>query len=316
MNRVVRSLSATWPIVLLVVACAAPAGVDPSSALTSPALPPAVAVADSPQGGERFACPVSQSITELAPTPPADTPAPRDPRGYGPWFRSTDGALWVEAHRVWVQGAAKVHWIKPVGARVEVAGRRLDAEAPPLFADVPEGYPGDFQSSAFHFPTGGCWELTARAGQSSMRFVIQVSTSPQPPAVASCNQLADVVRASEAVIVGRLTQSADGGREHLWQEVSVQSVIRSQFGGVGDRIVLLQPIRDEPVLDSGRDYVLFLHGRPWRTVCANRALAEVRAGYALLPPVGGAPPLWSSSTIDSFSSEIRATATVATPIIP
>ena len=75
-------------------------------------------------------------------------------------------------------GRTKVLWIKPVGARLEVTGRRLDGPAAPLAASLPEGYPGDFQARGLEFPSGGCWEVEARpAGGgpgSSLRVVLAV----------------------------------------------------------------------------------------------------------------------------------------------
>jgi len=61
-----------------------------------------------------------------------------------------------------------------VGA-LTVEGRRLDGQAPPLGAEIPNGY-GDtgFQASALIFPTTGCWEVTAHAGEAELTFVTRV----------------------------------------------------------------------------------------------------------------------------------------------
>lgn len=89
-------------------------------------------------------------------------------------------------------GRTKVLWIKPVGTRLEVTGRRLDGPAPPLEVTLPEGYPGDFQASGLVFPTGGCWEVEARvagAGPAgTLRVVVPVRSAAgddgcAPPAV-------------------------------------------------------------------------------------------------------------------------------------
>ena len=68
----------------------------------------------------------------------------------------------------------KVLWLKPVGSRLEVSGQRLDGAVPPLDVHLPEGYPGDYQASGLSFPTGGCWEVEARADSSVLRFVVYV----------------------------------------------------------------------------------------------------------------------------------------------
>lgn len=96
--------------------------------------------------------------------------------GSAGWYRSPDGRLWpsTPTRPGWKTGGIKVPWIKPVGSSLEVSGRRLDGEAPPLDAWLSEGYPADFQASDLHFPTEGCWEVEARAEGSVLRFVVYV----------------------------------------------------------------------------------------------------------------------------------------------
>jgi hypothetical protein len=62
-----------------------------------------------------------------------------------------------------------------VTGKLRIEGRRLDGPAPPLTADVPDGY-GDagFQASGIDFPTEGCWEVTGRVGSASLTFVTLV----------------------------------------------------------------------------------------------------------------------------------------------
>ncbi len=59
--------------------------------------------------------------------------------------------------------AMKWGWWRGVSGPLSIEGRRLDAEAAPLRANIPNGY-GDsgFQVSALVFPTTGCWEVTGR----------------------------------------------------------------------------------------------------------------------------------------------------------
>lgn len=53
-----------------------------------------------------------------------------------------------------------------------VTGRRLDAPAPPLRADVPAGYGRTgFQASGVSFRTEGCWEVTGKVRQTTLTFV-------------------------------------------------------------------------------------------------------------------------------------------------
>jgi hypothetical protein len=77
--------------------------------------------------------------------------------------------------RKWPQ---KVMWIRPQGTKLEVTGRRLDAEAPPMQARLPCCYPGGFQVSGLSFPTEGCWEISAKAGAHELTFVTRVGPAP------------------------------------------------------------------------------------------------------------------------------------------
>jgi hypothetical protein len=71
----------------------------------------------------------------------------------------------------------KFGWTRGEGLRgkLKIHGRRLDAPAPPLRADIPDGY-GDtgFQATALIFPTEGCWEVTGDVADAHMTFVTKV----------------------------------------------------------------------------------------------------------------------------------------------
>src|SRR5258706_12558860 len=69
-------------------------------------------------------------------------------------------------------------------ATLHVEGPRLDAEAEPLRADIPDGY-GDtgFQVLGLIFPSTGCWEVTGCVGDASLTFVTEVvfgEATPSP----------------------------------------------------------------------------------------------------------------------------------------
>ena len=154
---------ATCMIFLLVVTGCAVPGVPAASA-------PAAAVDTAAPVGAGD-CPVTASVTWR----PPDSGG-RDPLPHGPYFRSPDGRIGTADRQPWSTGGMKVLWLKPVGSRLEVSGRRLDGEAPPLRADLhgPQAYPGDFGASGVHFPTVGWWEVEARADGSVLRFVVSV----------------------------------------------------------------------------------------------------------------------------------------------
>ena len=82
----------------------------------------------------------------------------------GPGFVLNDGAL-----------SMKFPWSRGVKGQLTIDGRRLDLPAPPLRAEIPNGY-GDieFQSTAIIFPTPGCWEVTGHVGEARLTFVTRV----------------------------------------------------------------------------------------------------------------------------------------------
>jgi hypothetical protein len=73
---------------------------------------------------------------------------------------------------------AKFPWWRGVSGALRIEGRRLDRAAPPLSANIPDGYGATgFQASGVSFPTVGCWEVTGRAGSASLTFVTLVLAS-------------------------------------------------------------------------------------------------------------------------------------------
>jgi hypothetical protein len=122
---------------------------------------------------------------------PATRPSAVGPAGVSPddffgWGASYgNGRLWVGG--LWPDGVIaagpefvqrdgsvgmKFGWWRAVEGALRITGRRLDAPAPPLRADVPAGYGRvGFQASGVDFPTEGCWEVTGQLGATSLRFV-------------------------------------------------------------------------------------------------------------------------------------------------
>lgn len=90
----------------------------------------------------------------------------------GPGFVAGDGSLGM-----------KFGWQRGVRGQLEIGGRRLDAPAAPLRAEVPHGY-GDigFQPTHLVFSAPGCWEVTGRVGDASLTFVTKVVLIGDGPA--------------------------------------------------------------------------------------------------------------------------------------
>jgi hypothetical protein len=124
---------------------------------------------------------LTQSVESRAPENTEGGPAGPQARR---WFVNADRSIWMfDTERV-AGKRVKTAWFRPARTKLEVTGRRLDAAAPPLLAVTsPSGeeYRHQFQPSSLTFPTDGCWEITARAGQSEARFVVKVEPASSRP---------------------------------------------------------------------------------------------------------------------------------------
>jgi hypothetical protein len=116
------------------------------------------------------------------------TPNGSNPPGQRSRFSHGSGKLWVE---LWPHGhvrasdddvrpsgsiAIKFPWTRGVEGKLEITGRRLDAEASSVRAIIPKGYGRTgFQSTAIIFPTQGCWKITGHVGRASLTFVTKVT---------------------------------------------------------------------------------------------------------------------------------------------
>jgi hypothetical protein len=94
--------------------------------------------------------------------------------------RLPDGGSWATIRRDGSISAKLAWWrgesAELVGRRLVVTGRRLDAPAPRLRADVPQGYGSlGIQPTGPIFPTVGCWRVTGTQGKVSLSFVVRVT---------------------------------------------------------------------------------------------------------------------------------------------
>ena len=112
--------------------------------------------------------------TPCAVTEPISAPAPEGTEGGPPdasplrWHVNSDRSIWM-LDQDWVSGQRmKVAWFRPAGTQLTASGRRLDGPAPRMLVEFPEAvsYPHRFTPSSMTFPTGGCWEITAKVDQS------------------------------------------------------------------------------------------------------------------------------------------------------
>jgi hypothetical protein len=127
--------------------------------------------------------------TNAASRPPSRTCPVTLPNG-GAGYHGNSGlstALWthnvVIADSRFIQGDGSVKmkfpWWRRVRGELEVTGRRLDARARPLAAEIAAGYgPIGLQPTYLIFPTAGCWRVTGRVGTATLTFVTLVVKAP------------------------------------------------------------------------------------------------------------------------------------------
>jgi hypothetical protein len=136
--------------------------------------------AATPQPIDLPACPVTAPNGN---TPPDEQYAP-EYHGNGALFTALwpKGNILMGPHNVEPDGSLsmKFVWWRGVKGQLSIEGRRLDADAPPLRASIPDGY-GDsgVQASALIFPTEGCWEVTGRVGDAALTFITRVTKVDQ-----------------------------------------------------------------------------------------------------------------------------------------
>jgi len=114
-------------------------------------------------------------------TPPGEQPSP-DHHGNGQLWTG----LWPDGKVIFEPGGPgtiyadgslgmKWWWWRGVEGQLAIEGRRLDAAAPPMQADIPEGYgQSGFQAAGLIFPTEGCWEVTGTVGEAELTFITLV----------------------------------------------------------------------------------------------------------------------------------------------
>ena len=147
--------------------------------------------------GRQLSAPSTQAASACSVTTPNGIAAgeEQDPRSHGNRQVSVGPfGLWPDGTVVFQPGGAgfitrdgslgmKFGWQRGVRGQLRVEGRRLDAPATPLRAEVPNGY-GDlgFQATSLIFSMPGCWEVTGHVSDASVTFVTNVVKIGDGPA--------------------------------------------------------------------------------------------------------------------------------------
>ncbi|HKY53031.1 MAG TPA: hypothetical protein VJM08_01945 [Anaerolineales bacterium] len=167
-------------------------------------------------------------------TPPNTPPSPN---------RHGDDALWVdlwpenkiliEPKQMNVDGSISVKfgWYRGTRGQLTIEGRRLDAAAPPLQADILDGYgESGFQASGIRFPSEGCWEITGSVNDAKLTFVTLVISIPyeilrpvwSPEALILIHESSDVSDLPRSILI--VYGSPSGGQVNFETGQSIREI--------------------------------------------------------------------------------------------
>ena len=154
-------------ISIVLIGCTAPNTLNKTSSPAASAVTPV--------------CPVTEPVWVK---PPEDAAIPNNPEpGY--YYVNEDNSIWASAWWAEVKNekylrageeGIKVGWFRPAGEMLEISGERVDDETVTLEAHIPCCYPTRFQATGLKFPTGGCWEIRAKADESELSFLVKVES--------------------------------------------------------------------------------------------------------------------------------------------
>lgn len=275
----------------------------------------------TPPGSSGPAPPASPSSVliglEGCPLTPASTGKPSSPHTASfsrEWFGSSDGKLWASKPPRYYEGDNKVLWERP-GDSLEVLGHPLGTSEPSVRASIPGGYTGfTYQASGISFPVPGCWEITARAGDSVLRFVVYVHPVRYRPATGRCANLKDLVDDDPIV-----TAEIETVSEEIPGLVRVTaSAMQVWKGGLRPKstFAFLQDATQEKLVGRGERYVLFLRANESGILwihCAHFTLWRIEGEIQNLDSARLVRPeeyaryeaFWSARTVGALKAELE-----------
>src|SRR6185295_6620618 len=92
--------------------------------------------------------------------------------------KSPDGKLWAPAPQPGtVSAGVGGYWVRPAGIHLTFSVRRLDVPGPAITSEEQAGYSSGFLYGGPSLSGEGCWEVTATAGPSQVKFVTELRYS-------------------------------------------------------------------------------------------------------------------------------------------
>ena len=200
----------------------------------------------------QFVCPVTEPNGS---TPPFEQPSMYY-HGNGELWTGLwpDGKIYMLPTDKMPDGSFSTKWgfWRGVNGALMVEGHRLDADAAPLRADIPDGY-GDtgFQVLGLIFPTTGCWEVTGRVGESSLTFITEVVFGEATP-TPGLSTTQNIITSENATPVPE-----DGG--YAWRNTTLylaQPLPQSPTDAQVYSLKLNQPVTRDDVLALAQRFAL------------------------------------------------------------
>jgi len=137
-------------------------------AVASPVLTTALATATTPPP-TIFECKVTKSTLQMK-----TTTVEKMALGDGPWIINADRSIWVADQPYVADRIVNTVWMRPANTELAITARRLDGNAPQLTVGPAAPYRTAYIAIDVRFPSSGCWEVTATAGDSQLTFVTKV----------------------------------------------------------------------------------------------------------------------------------------------
>jgi hypothetical protein len=142
-----------------------------------------------------------------------------------------------------------------------------------------------------------------RTGWDELRFVVYAYPVEYAPSLRSASTLPELVKNSDAVVLGQVeTTEVDSGA-FLRQTLRVSRSWKGMGAG-GNPLIILQdqnpPTGGEPTLHAGGTYILFLERRPqglWRIIAPSYTTAEVVNDQVRPFQASAAAALWKAQPI-------------------
>jgi beta-lactamase regulating signal transducer with metallopeptidase domain len=161
----------------------------PAAAIEPPVAPPKVAKKSVPKPTPEPPAPTP--VTTVAPVnetplPPfvcSVTPSTRQMKvsslekmalGDGPWIINDDRTIWAADQPYVANKTVTTVWMRPANTELTITARRLDGNTADLTVGPAAPYRTAYIAIGVTFPSAGCWEVTAKAGDSTLKFVTKV----------------------------------------------------------------------------------------------------------------------------------------------